>query len=210
MIKKYLKNYFAKNVAGKDIVLIGSAPNFNGNLEFENSKIVISVNGSSLAIKNNLVPDICFFNTSVLGTKNAGEETSKFLNSIYVKHLVIVEGHPKFSQDWTRILSEVNFESFDFYSFERRVGMLEKIFQSKQLQFSEVLSTGFFALLLLLNSRANSVHLKGFSLVDGHSYLERVYKRDHKNADRRLLELIDGKFKVYGEIVTEGSSIVLS
>jgi hypothetical protein len=207
---KYLKNYLQNNVANRDVILIGSAPNFDGEFKYDDSKILVTVNGSSLVIKNNLIPDLCVFNTSILGTGNAGEETSEYLNRISAKHLLIVEGHPNYSENWTRILSEVNFESFDFYSFERRVSLLERVFESNKLKNSEVLSTGFFALLLLLTSKASSVNLYGFSLINGHSYLNNVYKRDHKDADRRLLELIRGRFKIYGEIVTDGSPIKLS
>lgn len=209
MKKRYLKNFFINKVKNKDVLLVGSASNFIGDVEPSNSKILVCVNGSLLAIKGNLIPDISFFNTSVLGTKNAGWETSSYLNRISTKHLVVIEGHPKFSEEWTKILDEINFESFDFYSFERRVDLLKKLFLIKNVSNSDVLSTSFFSLLLLLQSGVSSVELKGFSLVDGHSYLDNVYERHHKQADRRLLELIKGKFNISGEIMTEKSPPII-
>lgn len=209
---EYLKNHFINKVAYKDIILVGSAPNFDGNFEYDDSKILVTVNGSSLGIKNKLVPDLCFFNTSVIGSKHAGKETATNLKNISAKHFVVVEGVPEYAKDWTRILTECNGQSFDFYSIEKRISFCASLLKVNSFRkIDEMPSTGFFALFLLLTSQVRSITLHGFSLIDGHSYLDNIYKRIHVSSDLKLIQIImKNRYPVYGTITTEKLPIILS
>lgn len=208
---KYLKNRFIDIVHDKNIALIGSAPTFNDATLPPKQDVLITINGSSLGLPSNLKPDICFFNTSVTSSRYSGRETMQRLQDISAKHLVVVEGMPKHSQNWLRILSEGNFDSFEFYPIEKRLIFIKSALALKSVRTLEDLpSTGFFILLLLLASHIRSIRLGGFSLINGHSYLKKIYKRAHVEADLKVIDLIlKHGFPVKGEIMTDGLPIVL-
>lgn len=209
--RPYLKGLSIEIVKGRDIQLLGSAPSFGGILELKEHEVFVSVNGAALALKKPLVPSITFINTSVSGTRGAGLETYRMLSKINTEHLIIAEGSPAFSERWLGILELVTFNSFDFYSLEMRQEFMKKwLGPLNGIQGDDVPSTGFFALMALLAQGAKSVVLNGFSLIDGHSYLEREHARHHVGMDKRVIEFIRKEgLPVRGSIITPSGELLL-
>lgn len=210
-IPSYSKGFSLKVVQGREIQLLGSAPSFDGFLDIKEQEVLCCVNGSALALRRPMVPSITFINTSVSGNTDAGQETYMRLGSINTKHLVIVEGSPNLSAQWLGILDRVAFSTFDFYSLEMRMQFMKQVLGPIQgIQGNDVPSTGFFVLLALLAQGAKSVCLNGFSLVDGHSYLDKKFGRDHKNMDMKVLEFIrKQKLPVRGSIAMSSGLLTL-
>ncbi len=174
-------------------------------------EVLVCVNGAALALKDPIVPRITFMNTSIAAAKGAGLETYRSLGRLKTDHLIIIEGSPDLSERWISILERASYNSFDFYSLDMRMEFMKKLLGPlKGVQGDHVPSTGVFAILALLAQGAKSIRLNGFSLVDGHSYLNRSFRRHHIEMDRHVFELVQRKgLPVSGTIEIESGEISL-
>lgn len=207
----YLKNHFIQQVKNKNVILIGSAPGFNGKVSKADNEVVVTVNGASLILENDVTPDISFINGSSISQASSSNFRDR-LGDIQTRHMVIIEGLPQFSQDWPRLLEETQFDSFDFYSHERKMYFFKHTLGIKTVKkINDIPSTGFLVLLLLLLSGAKSIKLYGFSLIGGYSYQENKHKRPHIEMDMKVIKMIQkNNWPVFGKIESDFDSIVLS
>jgi len=209
-IPDFRKGFSKTLVKGRHVILVGSAPTFDGEITKNGPELLVCVNGSVLGLKSNIVPDITYVNTSISGSLGSAEETLARLKGAVTEHLVLLEGAPKFSRSWVDILLNCRFGSFDFISLESRLLVLRKILGPLSGAIgSHLPSSGFCVLLDLLVAGAAHVHCVGFSLINGHSYLNTTYDRHHIDMDKRVIEFLSKVGKVSGEIATSEGPIPL-
>jgi hypothetical protein len=176
-------------VGGRAVVLVGSAP--GASLPDERGDSILAcVNGSALALRPGICPDITFVNTSLASTRiDAARATVPLLDHIRTKLLVVVESACSLDQAMP-VFDPIQRQEVRHISRDERTRFLVH-FLGAPLTGSvgkHVPSTGMFAALLLLASGARAVELRGFSLGDGHSYLSAIYRRAHKNKDREVIQ----------------------
>jgi hypothetical protein len=176
-------------VKNKNVDLLGSAPGTYLAESFKNP--LICINGASLGIKGEITPEITIINTSVAGSKKAGIPTRELIKNIHTKLLIIIEsGFPlEKSQE---IFNPIKRESTAIITFDERTIFLENFLKISLTGKTgeHVPSTGFFSLLLLLYCGAARINVKGLSFEDGHSYLQQIYLREHKQMDLHVLNWI--------------------
>lgn len=180
----------SKAVAGKDVLLMGSAP--GATLDGAAADLVAMVNGAALGLPERVEPDILFLNTAVAACELAGRPTRERLAELSAGLLVVIESGTSLA-DAAPVFEPIARRERLEVPLAERTRFLEA-FLGRTLASpwggANVPSTGFLACLLLLAAGARRVQMRGFGFTDGHSYLPEVFKRGHVARDQELLELI--------------------
>jgi len=184
-------------VSEKTVSLLGSAPGNYFADDFPIEYPLVCANAAALGIRRDRerTPEITIINTALASSPNYGKPTRELLNRITTKLLVIVESGTPIDRA-TKIFEPIARNVTETITLDERCKFLE-VFLEKPLTGrgggQHVPSTGFFTILVLLACGAKKVKPTGLSLSDGHSYLDKVYARDHIQRDCDVLNFIKTK-----------------
>jgi len=186
-------------VEGQTVSLLGSAPGSYDASLFPPDQPLVCINAASLGIIGQRTPEITIINSAVAGSPNAGKPTRELLKHISTRTLIIVESGVQIEKAKT-VFEPIKREETEIISIDDRCNFLEK-FLGKPLTGRvggmHVPSTGFFSCLVMFACGASRVRTFGLSFDDGHSYLNEMYKREHIERDRDILNwLMAGSFPI--------------
>ena len=179
-------------VNDRPVVLLGSAPEVDIPYHDLNHSLLVSINSSALSIPRNIIPDITIINTTIAKPGELREIKRTHLNQLTTKSLFIMEGPISLSAALP-IFDSVSRETTGYMTLSERSEFLEYYLAKPLEGYSGpkyIPSTGFIACLLLLACGASSVRMTGFSFSDGHSYLAKVFKRQHIAKDLDVMDYI--------------------
>jgi hypothetical protein len=186
-------------VSQRTVSLLGSAPGSYFSDDFPIEYSLICANAAVLGICENRggggIPEITIINTAVASSPDAGKSTRELLNQVTTKLLIIVESG--FPIDKARKTFEsITRDATEVITLDERCKFLET-FLGKPLTGrgggQHVPSTGFFSCLVLIACGAQKIKPVGLSFSDRHSYLDKVYTRDHIQRDLDTLNFIKTK-----------------
>lgn len=166
-------------VAGRDVLLVGSAP---GAL-YRPGKLLVCVNASSLGI-DAPTPDVTFFNTFTLTLQTpTAMVTRQLLGALKTKLLIVIDAAE--CGDATPVIYErrVAFGRAERNAFlEAAMGIT-----LTGVAGQHVPSSGYFAAIALVMAGVQSLEMTGFSFSGGQSYLAGPTPRAHVEMDRAAL-----------------------
>lgn len=192
-----------KCVKGANVLVVGSAPSFEGNLDFDRFDLIVSVNGSAGQLeKLGISPDLTFMSSQLLSDKCVEEDWREIRDIIgsakATRGLITVRNGFHFEH-------QENYERFNYSRNEVttvKLGAVRRtLFRVTKSRLSGVApnglpSMGIIATAYLAIHGSTSIHLSGFSLTShseadhfygDHLHRERLRPRNHSAADLLVL-----------------------
>lgn len=183
-------------------LLLGSAPGAKQSPDFDSDWALVTVNASQacLPASQGLIPDLTIMSDGMLGSSEANQVAQCVLKGARTVRLVLISRamQPRVATQHLNTLG---------YSYEKLIclshwGRAKIVYDvlGEHLGVGDggdKLSTGVFALLLLIRSQVKPIVTSGLSLVtDGHAYdKSNVFPRAHKDVDRHALGLIAKQYR---------------